>query len=378
MALDIVTVFVLSIVIVVISALILKSYLKHIHNKGPMLVLNAKDKSASDREWIVMGAIELMKEQLDSRWTFLTKTGRGIMHMNIGLGYYILFKDRHDPVRLEHATGAFQKAQSLIDKTKDPIIHSAILVARGKLYKEAAEGGDQENYLKLALNDFEALLALSTGGKPINELYNVQGEIAFCHTALSAILKSRRHSDAAARAVQKWISSSSPDANFVAHQGGHLMLAANYLARYEFDRDKKNLELALESCTRAIEGVDKLRERAAREAKDRDEGEQAVLGLKIDNQELKLRYMFSTIHMRLAELEERKEHLDQAMASMETASKLFWVQKLEEPYESVEKEKAAIERMKRGETYEEATSERKASDGGSGLPSKTLDLPGMG
>jgi len=325
----------------------------------------AQKAEGPEKERLVSRAIERTQKQMAARG--LTNEGRAKLLNILGLAYRFLAEIKDGPANLGLAIKAYRECAELTDRAKLRSEYVDRRITLGETCEEMAEKGEAEKYNELALAEYKEALAAADSKETAEKRSQLELKIAGCHIWLAGKRKDRYHASEAIRLLKAHLAAIDPQKNPIHFHLGHSMLANAYATAADIDDRLENLHTALEHCGQAL---------AAREQMDRQFSDMTKDTIKVQGDakiskmiegiqasrtlsEFRILSLSSVLHMKLADLEDRDRHLDMAMSAADEASKLRMLK--EDPgYEkSMQKWRGTVERMRAGESFEQASGKEK-------------------
>ena len=334
-----------------------------------------------EREALIMKAIELTEKQLSKIKEGKDKAARAHHLYTLGIAYEMLASIKNESANMQLGVKAFRESIELTDREKQRADYVKRRSGLGDTYRDLAKKGEEEKYAGLALVEFQEALGAADTKETTDKRPGLESDISGCHLALARRRKDGYHASEAIRLIKAQLAAIDPQKDSIKYHLTSMVLANAFAIASDIENPVENLHQAVEQCNRALAAREQMDRQFADMAKGTIGATDNVKLLKtMDNvqtmraiSEYKLLSLFSTLHLRLADLEDRQKHLDSAMWAADEASKLRRLQQEPDFLKSIQKWKGLVERMKAGESFEQvsgkdARAEPGFADGDEGLP----------
>jgi hypothetical protein len=185
-------------------------------------------------------------------------------------------------------------------------------------------------------------------------------ELANINVELLSIKKDIQYANVAIEYTQDYMTSGKMDGNMLQYYGGFYQLANIYYLLFEITHQQSELNLSLENSSRALEGFNLMEGYVMNDfnkmgidletikMKNNMKKKLALLKLKIMSVRL-------TTFLRFAEIENPRDNLEKAGMTTTEIRKMDDLKEFEAFHKMVDTMDQIIERMRNGETYEQAS-----------------------
>jgi tetratricopeptide (TPR) repeat protein len=360
MQFDILDYIIFGLIIFGVVGLSLAVFLFSYYDRGPKLVQKAMNYRGPERQRILCEAIEIIEKQLSNKLGDLTNAGKMELSFTLGLAYEGLATEMDDNSYFELALTTIQKSNEYVDKGKNPEKYIQRKESLGRIRKKMSTKGDKIRNLELAIHQLEDGLSVA----------NIQGtstrrpyllvELANINVELLSIKKDIQYANVAIEYTQDYMTSGKMDGNMLQYYGGFYQLANIYYLLFEITHQQSELNLSLENSSRALEGFNLMEGYVMNDfnkmgidletikMKNNMKKKLALLKLKIMSVRL-------TTFLRFAEIENPRDNLEKAGMTTTEIRKMDDLKEFEAFHKMVDTMDQIIERMRNGETYEQAS-----------------------